>query len=301
MRAITSDEGAAATAGKPNGPALWLDRFPWPNAETHKHNRGRLAIVGASPSRTGATRLSARAALRVGAGVVRMLCPPASTLVYAVALEAVILKPFADDGELVALAAENDVVLAGPNLSAGEGTRRRVEQLLRAGVACVLDADAISAFKSDGEGLCALTDGQDVLTPHTGEFARVFPGLLEQRGRESAVREAARRTGAVVVLKGANTLVAAPDGRLAVNQVDAPWLATLGTGDVLAGMVAGLRAQGMPPFEAANAAVWLHARAAADFGPGLTAEDLPDRLPPLLADLWKQSAVSGPASPRTGA
>lgn len=285
MQPLTTSDGAAPAKPQENGPALWLERYPWPDADSHKHNRGRLAIVGASPSRTGATRLAARAALRIGAGVVRMLSPPASTLVYATALEAVILKPFADDDELVALAAENDVVLAGPNLSAGEGTRRRVERLLGLDTACVLDADAISAFEGDGEALCALTGGEDVLTPHTGEFERVFPGLLEERGREAAAREAAQRAGAVVVLKGANTLVAAPDGRLAVNKVDAPWLATLGTGDVLAGIAAGLRAQRMPPFEAACAAVWLHARAAADFGPGLTAEDLPDLLPPLLREL----------------
>jgi hydroxyethylthiazole kinase-like uncharacterized protein yjeF len=151
-----------------------------------------------------------------------------------------------------------------------------------------VDADGLTVFEGWPGDLFDALDRDDVLTPHEGEFRRLFPGLLEQ-GREAAAAEAARRAGAVVVLKGAATVVAAPDGRLGVNDNGTPWLATAGSGDVLAGMIAGLIAQRMDSFDAARAAVWVHAEAARGFGPGLVAEDLPDRLPAVLAALYAQA------------
>ncbi|RYG08909.1 MAG: NAD(P)H-hydrate dehydratase, partial [Caulobacteraceae bacterium] len=154
----------------------------------------------------------------------------------------------------------------------------------------VVDADGLSVFEHSAADLFAVLDRDDVLTPHEGEFKRLFPGLLEQ-GREAAARAAAGRARAVVVLKGPATLIAAPDGRLAINDNGVPWLATAGTGDVLAGMIGGLIAQRMDSFDAARAAVWMHAEAARTFGPGLIAEDLPERLPTVLAGLYAQAAT----------
>lgn len=291
MTGDASGDGAAPAKWPDNRPELWLSSFPWPKPDGHKHSRGRVAIVGSSPSRTGATRLAARAALRAGAGVVRVLCPPASTLVYAVALEAAILKPFQDEDELVELAGENGAVVIGPNAGVNEETRTRVERLAKLEAALVLDADAISAFERQTEALRRLARPGDVLTPHTGEFERIFPGLLEAKGKTDAAAEGAQRLGAVMALKGSETAIASPDGRLVVNRVGTPWLATSGSGDVLAGIIGALLAQRMPPFEAACAGVWLHAKAGEAFGPGLTAEDLPDQLPPILKGLHAQATA----------
>lgn len=291
MSGVTSPTGAAPAKYAENGPELWLGAWPWPHGDTHKHKRGRLAVVGSSPSQTGATRLAARAGLRIGAGVVTMLSPPASVIVYAATLEAVILKAFRSDDELVELAEPAKTVVIGPNQGVTPGTRERVERLAGLKAALVLDADALSAFEGEGEALCRLTRPGDVMTPHEQEFRRVFPNLLEEHGRDEAAWEAARRAGCTVVLKGSRTVIAAPGRDPVINGCGPAWLATAGSGDVLAGFIAGLLAQGMPSFEAACAAVWVHSQAAAGFGPGLTAEDLPDAVLPVLRRLWDETQV----------
>ena len=177
-------------------------------------------------------------------------------------------------------------LLIGPGAGTGPDTCARVLAMLKSGRACVLDADALSAFEDDSDVLFRAITGPCVLTPHEGEFTRLFAGLVDVRGDKlSRVRAAAQRSGAVVVLKGSDTVIAAPDGRTIVNANAPPTLATAGAGDVLAGMVLGLLAQGMEPFLAAAAAVWMHGAAAAQFGPGLLAEDLPDRLPAVFRRL----------------
>lgn len=296
MSRVTSASGAAPAKYLENGPELWLAAWPWPEGDTHKHARGRLAIVGSSPSRTGATRLAARGGMRIGAGVITVLSPPASVLIYAGALEAAILKAFRSEEELVELARPAQAVVIGPNAGVTEQTRERMRRLAELDAALVLDADAISAFAGRAEELFASTRERDVLTPHEQEFRRVFPELLETLGRETAAAQAARQAGCVVVLKGARTVIAAPDGRLAVNGCGTAWLATAGSGDVLAGFAGGLIAQGLASFEAACAAVWAHAQAGARFGPGLTAEDLPDAVLPVLRELYarRQGASSRP-------
>ncbi|MBO9560964.1 MAG: NAD(P)H-hydrate dehydratase [Caulobacter sp.] len=274
-----------------NDPDLWAERFPWPAVDAHKHARGRMMAVSGEAWNTGAARLAARGGLRIGAGVVTVLSPPNALAVNAAHLEAIMLAPFEGEHDLQARAAKADAVVIGPAAGVGETTMRHVFALARNGAALVVDADALTSFAEEPAALFSALDRDDVLTPHPGEFERVFPGLLAASPeRIAAAREAARRAGAVVLLKGPDTVVAAPDGRAAVSLNGAPWLATAGAGDVLAGFVAGLIAQGMESFEAACAGAWIHAEAGAAHGPGLIAEDLPDLSTAVLGKLWKARA-----------
>lgn len=288
---VVADIGLEATGqGRlfENDPSLWAERFPWPAVDAHKHARGRMMAVSGEAWNTGAARLAARGALRIGAGVVTVLSPPNALAVNAAHLEAVMLAPFESEYDLQTRAANADAVVIGPAAGVGEATMRHVFALARNGAALVVDADALTSFAEDPGALFSALDRDDVLTPHPGEFERIFPGLLAASPeRVTAAREAARRAGAVVLLKGSDTVVAAPDGRAAVGLNGAPWLATAGAGDVLAGFIAGLIAQGMDSFEAACAAAWIHAEAGASHGPGLIAEDLPDLAPAVLRKLWE--------------
>jgi hydroxyethylthiazole kinase-like uncharacterized protein yjeF len=269
-----------------NDPDLWSARFPWPAFDAHKHSRGRLKVVSGEEWSTGAARLAARGGLRLGAGAVTVLSPPGALAVNAAHLEAVMLAPFDSDADLAIAAEDADAVIIGPAAGVGEATARNLQALARTGAALVVDADALTSFRHDLEALFACLDRDDVLTPHPGEFERVFPGLLAKSPeRITAAREAARRAGAVVLLKGADTVVAAPDGRASVLLNGTPWLATAGSGDVLAGFIGGLIAQGMESFEAACAGAWIHAACGARHGPGLIAEDLPGLAPSVLAEL----------------
>lgn len=267
-----------------NDPSLWRDDLPWPDAATHKHLRGRLGVVSGGALNTGAARLAARAGLRVGAGLVRILCPPEAALVVAAAVEAVMVSDFESPETLKGLAEPLACVVIGPAAGLTEATAQNLAALAETQAVLVVDADALTLFKGRPDDLFACLDPHDVLTPHEGEFERIFPGLLA-KGREAAAEAAARRSGAVIVLKGPQTVIAAPDGRIRINLNGSPWLATAGSGDVLAGLIGGLIAQGVDPFDAASAAVWMHADAGGRFGPGLTAEDLPDLIPSVLRRL----------------
>jgi hydroxyethylthiazole kinase-like uncharacterized protein yjeF len=288
---IVADIGLAANDSRTveNGPELWLPRFPWPTAASHKHARGRLVVVSGEAWSTGAARLAARAGLRIGAGLVTVLSPPEALAVNAAHLEAVMLRGFETDLELEQAAKDVDAAVIGPAAGVGEPTLLNVLALARTGAALILDADAITVFRDDPEELFSLLDRDDVLTPHVGEFERLFPGLLAGSAeRIVAARTAAERAGAVVLLKGADTVIAAPDGRCAVNGNGSSWLATAGSGDVLAGFIGGLVAQGMESFEAACAGAWIHAEAADLHGPGLIAEDLPGLAPAVLRRLFDE-------------
>lgn len=268
-----------------NDPMTWRSRLPWPGAEAHKHARGRLGVVSGGALSTGAARLAARAGLRIGVGLVKVFCPLDAAPVLAPTLEAVMLASFATADQLATLAQPMDAVVIGPAAGLTDATAANVAALGRTGAALVIDADALTLFRDRPGDLFGCLDRDDVLTPHEGEFERLFPGLLAE-GREPAAIEAAKRAGTVLVLKGGATAIAAPDGRCVVNGNGSPWLATAGSGDVLAGMIGGLLAQHMDSFDAACAAVWMHADAAHRFGPGLIAEDLPDLIPAVLADLY---------------
>ena len=264
-----------------NGPERWLHRFPRLRPDGHKYHRGHLLAVGGD-TMTGAARLAARAARRVGAGLVTIAAPDAAMAVYRGGDAGAIVRSL---DELAALLDDprHNAVLIGPGAGAGEETRCRVRDALAAGKATVLDADALTAFAETPRRLFADIPPQTVLTPHDGEFGRLFGPVAGSRLERA--RDGAARSGAVVLLKGADTVVAHPDGRAVINANAPPWLATAGAGDVLAGLVAGLMAQGMDAFDAAAAGAWMHGAAAALFGPGLIAEDLSEALPGVLAEL----------------
>lgn len=271
-----------------NQPRLWASAFPLPRPQGHKYSRGHVVVVSGGVSTTGAARLAARGALRAGAGLVTIASPREALSVNAAASLAVMVRPVDGAAELTEFLADrrrNSVVL-GPGSWVGQAMRERVQATLASEATAVLDADALTSFANDLAGLTTLIAGcskRDViLTPHEGEFIRLFKEINENINVKAKLEKtclAARASGALVLLKGADTVVAAPDGRASIADNAPPVLATAGSGDVLAGMIAGLLAQGMPGFEAASAAVWLHGEAAVSFGPGLISEDLPEELP----------------------
>lgn len=233
---------------------------------------------------TGAARLAARSAARIGAGLTTLVVAPEAFVVYATAVESIIVRSLASPVDLENLASDRRVsaFLLGPGAGVDEVTRLRALTLLASGKPVVLDADAITVFHENPDKLFAAITGSCVITPHEGEFARIF-GISGDR--ITRARAAAQLSGAVVVLKGAETVIAAPDGRTILNTNAPPTLATAGSGDVLAGIIVGLLAQGMDTFLTAAAAVWMHGAAASRFGVGLIADDLPDLLPVVLENL----------------
>ena len=284
---------AACEPAYRNGPELWSGDFPHLTGASHKYTRGHALVLSGLATKTGAARLAARGALRVGAGLVTLASPAGALAENAAHLTAIMLRPCdsADDLDDLLTDERLNVILAGPGLGTGAPTRERVAVAAGAGRGLVLDADALTSFSGQAPLLGAhIADGaaHAVLTPHGGEFARLFDGtdaVAEGTDKVARTRAAARLVGAVVVFKGADTVIASPDGRAVINDHCSPYLGTAGSGDVLAGLIAGLMAQGMPPFEAAAAGVWLHGDAGLRHGPGLIAEDLPELMPAVLRDL----------------
>jgi hydroxyethylthiazole kinase-like uncharacterized protein yjeF len=310
-----------------NGPQVWGDGYPVPRIDGHKYSRGHALVLSGGLAHTGAARLAARGALRAGAGLVTVATPMEALSGHAAALTAIMTTICDSAHELRAILEDRrkNAVVLGPGLGVGAATRTLVLEALRADDAAkapravVLDADALSSFKGEASSLARAIRASRapvVLTPHEGEFARLFgeisvddegqwleiePDQLALHARLAALRSASKlaRTqaaaslsGAVVLLKGPDTVVADPDGRATIDDSSPPWLATAGSGDVLAGMIAGLCAQSMPHFQAATAAVWLHGAAARQFGPGLIAEDIPESLPPVLRALFESLGAS---------
>jgi len=282
-----------------NGPELWAKSFPVPRVEGHKYGRGHAVVVSGGFSSTGAARLAARGALRAGAGLVTIASPRDALLVNAEANLAVMVRPVEGaDGlkEFLSDRRRNAVVL-GPGGGVGGEMRQLVLAALAGERAVLLDADALTSFADEPQTLFAAVTARarpTVLTPHEGEFSRLFKEINEEsHSKLERARRAAKASGAIVLLKGPDTVVAAPDGRAAIANNAPPWLATAGSGDVLAGLAAGCLAQGMPGFEAAAAAVWLHGEAGAEAGPGLIAEDLPDVMPKVYRRLFGKLSRAG--------
>lgn len=273
-----------------NTPELWRTALPALKPDGSKYDRGHAVMLGGPLASTGAARLSARAALRIGAGLVSIACDPASLIVYATALQAVMSKVVRDTDAFAELVGDPRVtaVLIGPAAGVNDRTRAMVLAALTAGKNCVLDADALTVFKDAAEDLFAAIQSPVLLTPHEGEFTRLFGPITD---RETDALRAAKQSGAVVLLKGRDTVIADPWGKVVVNRQAPPWLATAGSGDVLAGFATGLMAQGMGVFDAACAAAWSHAECARTFGPYLIAEDLEAQIPGVMEQLIPKCAV----------
>lgn len=282
-----------------NKPAFWLSCFPVTAVDVHKYQRGHASVFSGGPSATGAARLSALAAARSGAGAVTVLSPANAMQVNATHLTSIMLRKtdtVEDVHDLVGERRPSSFVL-GPGFGIGDKARDFALAVLAkkrqdGGVeGLVLDADGITSFRNAADVLFQAAQRPDaprlVMTPHEGEFGRLFADIANGKSlcKLAKARAASRRANAVIVYKGADSVIAAPDGRAAINSNGAPWLATAGSGDVLAGIIAGLLAQGMPAFEAACAAVWIHAETGSRFGPGLIAEDLPPAMAPVLREL----------------
>jgi NAD(P)H-hydrate epimerase len=269
---------------KNNSSSIWIDRLPYLDSTSHKYSRGHVLIIGGYPM-AGASRLAARAAMRVGSGMVTITAPPDGVGVYASAMEFALIHPFLETDFISEIVGQRKIsaILIGPGLGVSNLTRGRVLEVLQCGVPVVLDADALTSFSNDPEELFGSIIGPCIITPHEGEFVRLFD--LDGPKSERA-QQAAHNSHSTVVLKGSSTIIASTEGSPIVNANAPASLSTAGTGDVLAGMIVGLIAQGMTPFDAAAAATWIHAEAARRFGIGLIAQDLPDLIPAVMRDLY---------------
>jgi ADP-dependent NAD(P)H-hydrate dehydratase / NAD(P)H-hydrate epimerase len=282
-----------------NEPEFWLRYFPQLRVDGHKYHRGHAVVVSGPMESTGAARLAARAALRVGAGLVTIATSKAAFYVNAAQLTAIMVAAFDGPQHLMEKLADPRInaVLIGPGAGATQETRELVAATLSSEATVVLDADALTAFAESPQDLFELIKQRSfptILTPHEGEFNRLFPELDNAPSKLERARRAAEISGGAVVFKGPDTVVAAPDGLAAITEGAPPWLATAGTGDVLAGLIAGLSAQGMAALDAAVAGVWVHGELARVFGPGLISEDMAEVLPGVLQRLDKKAKLVAP-------
>ena len=278
-----------------NTPELWRAKFSLPCAQGHKYDRGHAVVVSGASWSTGAARLAARGALRAGAGLVTIASPREALAVNAAANLAIMVRPVDGAAELAHFLADPrlNAVAIGPGLGVNDATCELVLAALSGERTVVIDADAITSFAKSPQRLATAVKARGeratILTPHEGEFSRYFHALdadTKVGSKLERARRAAELIGAVVLLKGPDTVVAAPDGRASIAENAPAFLATAGAGDVLTGITAGLLAQGMSAFEAASAAVWLHGEAACAFGLGLIAEDLPEQMPGVYRSLF---------------
>ncbi len=284
---------AAHDAGlRVNGPAEWLGRLPRRTAQGHKYSHGHALVLGGGATSTGAASMAAIAAARVGAGLVTVAAPRDALSLYAGHAPTLLTRPMENATDLAHLLADRrfNSILVGPAFGLGRQTLAMVERVLAADRPCVLDADALTALGRSGRPIHERKlPASAVLTPHDGEFERLFQMAGDRLERAGW---AAASAGCVVLLKGADTVIAAPDGRARINATAPPNLATAGTGDVLAGLIVGLMAQGLPAFDAASAAAWLHARAAERCPTPMLATDLASRVPQVLGELAASTAPS---------
>ena len=283
-----------------NIPDLWRESFPVPRIDGHKYARGHAVVVSGDIAATGAARLAARGALRAGGGLVTLASPRDALAINASALTAVMVRAIDTRAEFADLLADErlNACVIGPGAGVGKRVRDFVLAALAAKRALVLDADALTSFAEAPDHLFevvkASTYPQLILTPHQGEFQRLFSDMSHKnplRSKLEHVRAAAERSGAIVLLKGPDTVVASPDGRAAISSNAPPWLATAGAGDVLAGMITGFLAQGAPAFEAACMGTWMHGEAGSEAGPGLITEDLPEVLPAVFRRLYDEFGI----------
>tara|TARA_B100001105_G_scaffold252249_1_gene243430 strand:+ start:1905 stop:3404 length:1500 start_codon:yes stop_codon:yes gene_type:complete len=268
-----------------NSPKLWNKKFPWPSYQDHKYSRGHALVMGGEEM-TGAARLAARACLRIGSGLVTIAANKSSSKIYKMEMPEILSVTVDSLHDLKKIISDKrkNVFLVGPGIGVSRLSSKKVLLLLSKKRPCVLDADAISAFKDSPKKLFKSVFPRCVLTPHEGEFARLFPKIAKRKNINKVAKcvLAAFDANGVVLLKGSDTVISRPDGLSVVNCNAPPTLATAGSGDVLAGIITGLIAQGMNSFDASVSGAWIHGEAAKLFGPGLVADDLPNLIPLVL-------------------
>lgn len=269
-----------------NSPTLWLHKMKWPHHMQHKYLRGHVVVMG-SDQYIGATKLAAISAARGGAGLVTVAATENTMPIYQSALTSIMVKHVSNEMGLDRLLSDKriNIVLTGPGFHPEDNVRKHVLKILSANKAVVLDAGAITSFSANSAELFNAISGPCVMTPHIGEFKQIFG---DYDNKLEAAREASIRSNSVIVLKGSDTVIACPNGEAIINSNAPAWLATAGSGDVLAGLVAGLMATGMQAFDAAAAAVWIHGEAANMFGVGLIAEDIPVNSAKVMSLLYNQ-------------
>jgi hydroxyethylthiazole kinase-like uncharacterized protein yjeF len=290
---VMKDVGPRAFSNQPD---LWLKYFPRMKIDGHKYDRGHAVVVSGEMERTGAARMAARAAIRIGAGVVSLATTKAAFYINAAQLTSIMVDAFEGAGGLADLLSDERIraVLIGPGAGISDETQQNVAAVLSSGASVVIDADGLSAFEGNAPALfdqIKFRAAPVIITPHDGEFARLFPDVLQNPSKLERARLAAEMSGAVVVLKGPDTVIAAPNGVAGLVENAPPWLATAGSGDVLAGMITGLLAQGMEALDAAMAGVWMHGDVARIIGPGMISEDMSDVVPQVLLDLDKRGQI----------
>lgn len=273
---------------KINHPALWLEEFPWINSQDHKYDRGYNVVNGGELGFLGATKLAAISSLRIGAGLVTILASKQTLSIYSTILTSVMVKPSANLVSFKEIISDKRVnsVLIGPGNGVTDATKQKVLAALKLAKNCILDADALTVFKDNPEELFTNVRDNAIITPHQGEFERLF--TFNKSDPVTSCLDAAKRSGAVVVLKGPETIIANKQGEVIINNDTTPFLATAGSGDVLAGIIAGLVAQKVKLFYAAAIGVWIHSQAGKKFGAGLVSEDLPNLIPLVLKDIYKE-------------
>jgi ADP-dependent NAD(P)H-hydrate dehydratase / NAD(P)H-hydrate epimerase len=262
-----------------------------PPSDAHKYSRGHAIVWSGPVLHTGASRLSAQAALAVGAGLVTLIGERPALAEHAAHVTAIMLR----EADMTLACVDDRVTALAIGPGAGASVRQAVLQILDRNVPTILDADALTAFEGNSASLFGVTGPTDVMTPHIGEFRRLFPDISTDN-RTEAVRRAADRAQCVVLLKGSETWIAAPDGRMLVNQYASPWLATAGSGDVLTGMICGLMAQGVTAFDAACMGAWLHGDIGVRGGPGLTADNMIGHIPLVLRGCLHDAKKHGSGS-----
>lgn len=264
-----------------NSPPLWQDQIPVPSKDGHKYDRGHAVIWG-GPRMTGAARLASQAAMRIGAGICTIVAPKDTQFIYQVEAPHILFEPLESDFTNHISDPRRNAVLIGPGagLDAADSLRDTIEKTAKTGKSLVIDADGLNCFENNTDRLYKILHEKCVLTPHEGEFTRIFPHL--QGSKTERAQQAAQLTGAVILLKGAETIIAHPNGTVVINDHASPYLATAGAGDVLAGIITGLLAQNMPIYEATCAATWIHGEAAINLGPGLIAPDLINQIPAII-------------------
>lgn len=273
-----------------NSPELWKKYFLLPKNSGHKYDRGHAVICGGPIECTGASRLAALTSLRMGSGLVTLCCDNLSLPVYAGHLTSVMTKIVESEGLLSAFIAKKDSVLIGPGHGLTPRTQDYVLSILASKIPCVLDADALTVFENAPGQLTKKFHSNTVITPHEGEFSRIFPEI--KGSREERALEVSNKYQCVTVLKGNETIISSPEGEIIINKSSSPWLATAGSGDVLSGIITSFLAQGIKPFSAACAAVWFHSKLADHAGAAIISEDLIHSIKPVLEDFYKTYKIS---------